>query len=389
MRIVAIIGALLIWHVSLIGQENSISIDRLEYYRLGQRFFDASLYGPSGFAHQTFIHQVHPPTEDDFMNLVDDATGMKAIGGLRLDLLSGENDLLTFISRKYPDPVTTPAILELGSYYYNKKWFKKSTEMYARTDLSNLPQYDMSEARFKKGYSHFVIKEFAEGKYELTQTKDIRNDFYFPANYYYGVCEYFLGNYTAAVASFEKVKSNAAYKSFVPYYITQIYFAQDLTDKVISYGEDALSDPDLRNRKEIRQLIGQSYFKQKEFTKALPHLEYYEANTEKLTIEEFYQLGFTQYQLKRYDPAIKNFKELNLLDDKLGQLVNYYLADCHYKTGDLVSARAAFKKVSQMTYEPKMQQEAAFNYGKLSAEAGFEREAINTLIKIEKTSPYF
>lgn len=37
----------------------------------------------------------------------------------------------------------------------------------------------------------------------------------------------------------------------------------------------------------------------------------------------------------------------------------------------------------------KMQEEATFNYGKLSAEAGFEREAINTLSKIDKSSPYY
>lgn len=42
-----------------------------------------------------------------------------------------------------------------------------------------------------------------------------------------------------------------------------------------------------------------------------------------------------------------------------------------------------------MSFEKSMQEEATFNYGKLSAESGFEREAINTLIKIEKKSPYY
>jgi tetratricopeptide (TPR) repeat protein len=191
-----------------------------------------------------------------------------------------------------------------------------------------------------------------------------------------------------AVKRFEKVKDSDTYRSFVPYYLTQIYFTQNQSDKVIDLGEESLKDQNLRNRKEIRQLIGQSYYKKGIWDKALPHLEYYEANTDKLTIEEFYQLGFTQYQLKLYPAAIKNFRELHLLDSKLGQLVNYYLADSYYRTGDLVSARAAFKKVSQMSYEKKMQEEATFNYGKLSAESGYEREAINTLLKIEKTSPF-
>lgn len=374
--------------IVLFAQENSVSIDRLHGYKLGQELFDKSLYGPARYTHHQYIHQVHPVTDDDFANLRDDAGAMAAISSLRADLMSGENELLTFIQQKYPDPVTTPAILELGSYYYNQKWYKKCTEMYAMIDLESLPEYDMSEASFKKGYAHFVSKEFAEAKNSLSLTTSINNDFYYPANYYYGLCEYFTNNFQAAVNSFEKVKNNQIYKSFVPYYIAQIYFAQNQSDKVISHGEQALKDGQLRNRKEIRQLIGQSYFKQKEFEKALPHLDYYEANTDKLTIEEFYQLGFTQYQLKKYIVAIKNFGELNLLDNKLGQLVNYYLADCYYRTGDKISARAAFKKVSQMDYEKSMQEEATFNYGKLSAESGFDREAINTLVKIDKNSKY-
>jgi tetratricopeptide (TPR) repeat protein len=374
--------------IGLSAQENSVSIDRLYSYKLGQELFDMSLYGSARYTHHQYIHQVHPATDDDFANLRDDAGAMAAISSLRADLMSGENELLTFINQNYPDPVSTPAILELGSYYYNKKWYKKCTEMYAMIDLESLPEYDMSEASFKKGYAHFVSKEFADAKEDLSRTTSINNVFYYPANYYYGLCEYFTNNYAGAVNSFEKVKNNEVYKSFVPYYITQIYFAQNQSDKVISHGEQALKDSQLRNRKEIRQLIGQSYFKQKEYEKALPHLEFYEANTEKLTIEEFYQLGFTQYQLKKYDAAIKNFGELNLLDNKLGQLVNYYLADCYYRTGDKTSARAAFKKVSQMDYEKSMQEEATFNYGKLSAESGFDREAINTLIKIDKNSKY-
>ncbi len=373
----------------LSAQENSISIDRLELYKQGKSFFESSLYGPAGYSQEKFIHLVYPPTEDDFSNLTDDAGAMKAISSLRLDLTSGENELITFITEKYPDPSTTPAILELGSYYYNKKWFKKSIDMYKMINPDQLPEFDMSEASFKKGYAHFVLKEFKEGKTEFARTKDVQNMYYFPANYYYGLCDYFTGNYAGAISSFEKVKNNDVYRSFVPYYITQIYFAQNNAEKVIEYGESSLKDENLRNRKEIRQLIGQSYFKLKAYEKALPHLEFYEANTDKLTIEEFFQIGFTQYQLKNYKAAIKSLGELNLLDSKLGQLVNYYLADCYYKTGDIVSSRAAFKKVSQMNYEKSMQEEATFNYGKLSAESGFEREAINTLIKIDKKSPYY
>ena len=370
------------------AQQTASQVDLQKTYKLGQDFFDQNLYGPSRWQHSQYIHLVHPATEDDFVNLKDDAAAMYAISGLRSDMMSGENEVVSFIHAQYPDPVTTPAILELGSYYYNKKWYKKCIETYDMVDLKTLAEYDMSEAALKKGYAHFVSKEFALAKQVFSLSKDKQNEYYYPVNYYYGMCEYFTNNYTAAVSYFEKVKNNTVYKSYVPYYLTQIYFSQNQYDEVIAYSEKSLKDPELRNRTEIRQLAGQSYFKKGQYDKALPHLEYYESQTEKLTTEEFYQLAFTQYQLKKYDAAIKNFKELNLLDNKIGQVSNYYLADCYYRTGDLISARTAFKKVSQMEYDKEMQEESLFNYGKLSAESGFEREAINTLLKINKNGKY-
>ncbi len=388
MRVIKFIAISCLITTVLTAQKTAIDRDLQKTYKTGQDFFEHSLYGPSRWMNTQYIRILHPAAEDDFNNFKDDAEAMYVIAGLRADLMSGENELVSFISEKYPNPVNTPAILELGSYYYNRKWYHKCIETYDMVDFDNLSGYELSEAAFKKGYALFVSKEFKSAKQEFGKIITIKNDFYYPANYYYGMCEYFSKNYTGALLSFEKVKNDPNYRSFVPYYLTQIYFATGQYDKVIQQ-EASLNDTALRYRTEIRQLIGQAYFHRGEYAKSLPHLEYYEANTQKLTIEEFYQLGFTQYQLKKYKEAIKNFNELSLLDNQLGQVSNYYLADCYYRTGDYLSARNAFKKVSQMTYDKSMQEEALFNYGKLSAESGLEREAIQTLLKIDENNQYY
>lgn len=371
------------------AQENKVDNHVLHEYEIGTLFFDHNLYGPARYMLGQFINSKHPASEDDFENIKDDAASIIAISGLRADLMSGENELVSFINHKFPDPITIPAILELGSYYFNKKWYQKCIEAYNMVNLDQLPEYDMTEASLKKGYALFVTKEFAKAKHELERTKDIKGDFYHPTNYYYGLCSYFLGNYNDATNSFEKVKNDNTYKSFVPYNLMQIYASQGQDEKVIQYGEVALKDKQLRNRNDIALILGQSYFRKEDYKNALPHLEYYEANTDKLTVDEFYQLGFTQYKLGNYNKAIPNFKELSLLDSRLGQIANHYLADCYNKTMDRQSARSAFKKVSQMDFEPNLRDEAIINYAKLSAESGFEREAINTLVKVQKQNKYY
>ncbi len=389
MKSLRITALLLIITQFSIAQENKTDRNTLLHYHTGTSFFDYSLYGPARYSLRQFSEQKHPATEDDFSNIKDDALSMSAISGLRADLMSGENELVTFINHKYPDPVAIPAILELGSYYFNKKWYQRCIETYDLVQLEMLSEYDKAEASLKKGYSLFVMKSFVDARRVLDKTKDIKGDYYYPTYYYYGLTDYFLGNYNDAIFSFDKVKDHATYKSFVPYYLVQIYAAQGQDDKAIQYGEAALKDNQLRNRKEIRLIIGQAYFRQEKYELALPHLAYNEANSEKLTIDEFYQLGFTQYKLGKYSEAIPNFKELSQLDSRLGQVVNHYLADCYNKTGDQLSARTAFKNVSQMDYEPDLRDEATINYAKLSATSGYEREAINTLLKVDAKNKYY
>lgn len=371
------------------AQENSL--DRLpnRKYEVSTLLFDKSLYGLSMFKGDEYSRVKHPLTltSQEAFKVGNDF--QLALSNLRLGNENAEYTIKKNIILHKPSTDMTPGLLALGSYYYNQKQYKKAVATYESLNTDNLPSFDLSEANFKKAYSHFIMKEFEKTKSALEVIKDIKNDYYYPSNYYYGISDYFLGNYDAAVQSFQKVKASDVYRSFVPYYITQIYFVKNQPEKVIANGEVALKDSELRNRKEIRLLLGQSYFKRKEYESALPHLEYYEKNTEKLTIDEFYQLGFTQYQLKDYEAAVSSFKEISLENTKLGQVVNYYMADCYYRLGDLVSARATFKKVSNMSFNIGMQEEATFNYGKLSAEAGFEREAINTLIKLDKKSPYY
>ncbi|MEZ4911968.1 MAG: tetratricopeptide repeat protein [Saprospiraceae bacterium] len=374
---------------SLMAQSKDIRNNNFQYNDFARQLFDESLYVHASRYSELFKDEVKLPYLFDFQNLIQESDVIKAISEIRTDRTGSESELTKVIQEQLPHPSAIPAVLELGSYYYNKNLYKKTIETYELIDLNALVEYDMSEASFKKGYAHFVLKEFESAEEEFSRIKEIKNEYYYPSNYYYGMCKYFTKDHDAAVSSFKKVLDSDVYNSFVPYYIAQIHFAKNEPEKVISYAESALKNANLRNRKEIRLLLGQSYFKLNNFEKALPHLEYYEANTEKLTVEEFYQVGFTHYQMGNCNGAINSFKELTLLDSKLGQVVNYYLADCYYKLGDVVSARAAFKKVSNMPFDKGMQDEATFNYGKLSAEAGFEREAINTLTKMDTQSPYY
>ena len=198
--------------------------------------------------------------------------------------------------------------------------------------------------------------------------------------------KFFQKDYEAAVENFLKLENYNQYKDRIPYYIAQIYFAQRDYDQLATYIPNHLNKPQLKNKKEIRHILGQTYFIQGKFDDALPHLEYYEENSQKMRKEDFYQLAFTQYKLGHFEKAAENFKELSKLDSELGQISNNYLADCYLKTDNKEEARISFKNVTNYDFDLELQQEATFNYGKISAELGYDRAAISALTSLPQSS---
>ena len=360
-----------------------------ELYHLSRHLYEEGNYGPAAIAgneylnsEHVFNHYISPEYREEILSIIK-------LSGLALKTPESENQLITFIKEHYPDPSSYDAIVALGSLYYNERKYDQSIAYYEKIDLGLLPDEISSEANFKCGYSHFVLKEFVDAKEKFGASKEIRNRYFYPNNYYYGMIQYFDGDYAGAVQTFKRVENSSAYSPLIPYYICQIYFAQNQFDELISYGEQKILQANVQRKNFIRLLLGQAYFREGLYQKALPHLEYYEAHTDKLTKEEFYQLAFTQYQLGLYEKAVDNFREIALLNSKLGQLVNYYIADCYLQLDDKTSARTAFKKVMDMSFEPRMTEEATFNFGKISAELNFDREAINTLVAIPESSPFY
>jgi tetratricopeptide (TPR) repeat protein len=319
----------------------------------------------------------------DFANL------QQEISQIRMEQPFAEKDILLMLKQTMPEHASVQASLDLGIYYFQRKMYKEYLKALENIDLKKLPDDLASEFLFKKGYAHFVLKEFDVARKSFQQISSRRSAYLQAAQYYGGLCAFFGGDYKAAVSLFEASSSNKAYKTYVPYYICQIQFSDRNYAGLITYAEKALKDKSVENAKEIRLLLGQAYFAEKKYDKALDHLVFYEQQSDSLTTEEFYQIGFSYYKIKKYSDAISRFLVITQDKSLAGQLSNYYMADAYLQTGDKASARSSFLNASLLTDVPELKDESTFHYAKLSAEAGFEREAIYAFNAIPATSEYF
>lgn len=366
-----------------------MQVDANEAYKRGKDFYAQHLYGK---AQEEFAHVLAArPTAQEVQvpAFVREAQLYYGMSSLRLNRPDAEKELLAFINDYSPSNVANKAIFEVAGYYYDTEDYRKAIEYYDRVNDLNMDNASIAEARFKQGYSYFITKDFKKARSVFKDIKDIQDEYYYPSNYYYGISNFFLEDNKEALISFQRVNKSKSYSRVVPYYICQIYFAQNKYDEVIEYGEPLVADKALRNRLEISQLIGQSYFEKGNYEKALPFMEEYVTGAGKVSKENLYQLGMTQMETGNCAAAVGNFEQLSGLNEEIGQSALYNLGGCQVKLGDKRAARNAFAGASKLSFNKKTQEEATFLYAKLSAELGFDSDAVDALQKIPMSSPRY
>jgi tetratricopeptide (TPR) repeat protein len=371
------------------AQQTAVYTEANEAFKKGKEYYDNGLLGESQREFLKVIQMQNLANEPNSELIRKKAELYYAKSAVMLNSPEGEKLVLDFARKYDPDPLANQAIIEMANYYYNDKNYDKAADLYSNIDTYDLTKAQRAEVKFKLGYSLFFRKKFSQAGAQFNEIKDIDNVYYYPTNYYLGITQFYANRYDQAVKSFQRVTKSKKYAKYVPYYITQIYFAQGQFDNVIAYGAKKARDRNLRNLAEINQLVGQAYFENEDFASALPHLEYHSENSKKMRVEDFYQLGYTQYQTRNYAKAVKNFEQLNSVNSKIGQSAMYSLADCNIKLGKKQAARVGFKQASKMSYDPEIQKEAHYNYAKLSYELKYDREAVTALQLIPMDSKYY
>ena len=373
---------------SVQAQRTAIYENPEKEYQSGLQYFNNNHFDLALDAFSAFLEQQKLEPDKQYKSQIADARLKSAICQIRRGNMLGEQSLLSLIHQYKPDPVCNEAIMEIGEYYYNSKEYDKAITFYKMINIGDLPIDKSSEVCFKQGYSHFVNQEFDLAQACFDPVAKYKNIYYYPINYYNALCYYFDGNYRQAIQHFKRVEMSQKYSPHIPYYITQIHFQEREYDELIEFASARLDESKYQKVDEIKRLIGKSWYEKSYYERALPYLEHYASVSNKMAAEDFFQLGFVQYQTGKFEEAIVNFKEVANLNNEMAQNANYYIGDSYIKLGQYPSARTAFSKVSKMEFKPEIQEEATFIFGKLSAQLNYDREAVNALLKVPETSKY-
>jgi tetratricopeptide (TPR) repeat protein len=373
----------------LTAQQTAVYTDANRFYKQGVDLFEKGVYGKAKQEFEQVIQLLEPVNEPQAELLRTKAEFHRAKSAIMLNQPNGEVLIKEFIRKYHPSPYTDQAIFEMANYYFDERDYDKALTYYEQIPTTGMSRDKRAEINFKTGYSHFVNKDFGKAEDNFEEAADFKGEYYYPSNYYLGLCYFFEGDYSDAIRTLRIAENDASYRSHIPYYLTQIYFAEQRFDEVITYAEPRLSDRRLRNQEEIHQLIGQAYFEKGMYREALPHLQEYAQKSSKLREEEFYQLGYAQYQAREFEQAVESFKPLSNVNSGIGQSAMFYLADCYLKLGQKQEALNALAEAKRMNYDPSLTEEALFNYGKLAFELNQSKAAVNALRELPADSRFY
>ena len=387
-KVFAIVAILLLDFVTVFSQPTFSVTDPGKLFKEAKDLFVKKQYALAYPLLKELKNNSPENTRSNHQQIDDDLNYYYIVCELKMQLPIAESEAKNYIFLVNNDPRRELMCFHLGEYYYWNDDYTNALEYFDKMLFQNLDEEEFADEKFEKGYCCFNEKKFDEA---LPLFDDVRqlpdNKNYAAANYYYGFISFYKQDYTGAMQAFKVIETQDEYKGIVPYYIAEILYFQKKNDEVKTYAGKILKQGNFYYEKELKQLLGQIYFEDKDYTSALPYLEYYVNNSSKISKEDLYELSYCYYQVNQYGKAIDGFKQLSNYKDSMGQSSMYLLADCYLQSGQKENARNAFQFCAGNSSNKTEQEISRFNYAKISYDLNYQDVALDETRKFLKDYP--
>ncbi|MGV6829297.1 MAG: tetratricopeptide repeat protein [Flavobacteriales bacterium] len=351
------------------SQQTADYTNQLVYFEKALKLYQDNQF----LAAQTLFINVDQQIKDE--NIKSECAYYIANCAIRLNQQDADLLMENFVTN-YPTSIKkNSAYIVVANYYFSQGKYAYARKWYAKVDASNLSKSDLETFNFNNGYAFFKNKNYKEAKKYFNQlsTSTIYGA---QAKYYLGFMAYQNDDYEEANQNFEEVKNDATYSKDLSYYQADMNFKLGKFQKAIDLGKQQYQQSTPKEKSELSKIIGESYFNLQQYEAAIPYLKNYKGKRGKWNNTDYYQLGYAYYQQKDYQNAIDEFNKIIHENNQVGQNAYYHLADSYLHLKQKQQALNAFKNASEMDFNPKIQEDAHYNYAKLSYEIGNNYQSI-------------
>ena len=351
-------------------QSFSISAQKTAIYTYDSKDFDKaiSLYNDSQYASaQLIFEKVKSAAANE--ELKSDCSYYIANCAIRTNQPNADLLMERFVTDYPTSRKQNQAYINVAQHYFAQGNYPQALQWFDKVEEGNLSYKDQDQYYFQKGYSFFSSKNKKEA---ITYFNKVTNsaEYGSQAKYYLGFMAYEGDDYKQATKYFDEVSGEEKYKEKLSYYQADMNFKLGNFQKAIDLGTKAMDKSNAVEKSELNKIIGESYFNLKQYDKSIPYLTLYKGKKGRWNNTDFYQLGYAYYMQKNYENAISQFNKIIGGKDFVAQNAYYHLGESYLNLDKKQQALNAFRNASEMDFEAAIQEDANFNYAKLSYEIG-------------------
>ncbi len=284
---------------------------------------------------------------------------------------SSESEINAYLTNNKNNPHNNQLQFEMGKLQFSNRRYPLAVRTLSNIDPQMLKASDRDDFYLYRAYSNFEAGNLAEASQEFFDIKKSNSKYAPTASYYWGYINYLEGNYNTALEEFAKIKNNKQFSGFINFYTIQIYYIQERYAQVIEMGPSLLTAAPADQKNDLNKIVGDAYYLTQNYINAIQYLEAYQGISKRKTPEDYFRLAYCYYKIEEYDDAIKNFEKASVGKNEVSQLAFYHLADCYLKIDDKNKARIAFEQASKYDFDKDIEQDALFNFAKLTYELSY------------------
>ena len=313
----------------------------------------------------------------------------KALCGLKMNNANAEEQIADFMKQFPESSFRNRALFEQAVYQFDKKKYSAVVKTFDDLNKAGLSPDELTYFYYLRGYSNFELEKMDASASDFSVIKEGNSLYAAPAKYYFGHIQYLKGNYDAALQEFNQLKENPVFGKVIPFYISQIYYKQARYREVVDYTAPLINTVAADQQHELARILGDSYFHLREFKAAIQFLEFFLSDKNNKGREENYMLGYCYYLNSEEVKAIPHLEIASKGKDVLAQNAYYHLAESYVVDEDKNKARQAFEAASEFDFDPKIKEDALFNYAKITYELSYSpfNETIKAFDKYVATYP--
>ena len=355
------------------AQQSQLFTDDLATYNQAVDLYQEEQY----IAAQRLFENVKEQVSDN--TIQGNAAYYIANCAVRLNQRNADALMEAFVEEYPTSTKRNTAFIDVADYYFNNGKYKQAAKWYSKVDESTLSRKQKNRYYFNTGYTLVASKKYDKAKPFLNRVSD-DPEYGSQAKYYLGYIAYEGDDFQEASDLFDESGGSPEQDEKLSYYQADLNYKLGNFDKAIALAKEQLPKSTKKEQSELNRIIGQSLFNKEDYTAALPYLKEYKGVRGKWNNNDYYQLGYAYYKTGDYDNAIATFNKIVDGQNKTAQNAYYHLGLSYIKLNKQEDALNAFKKASEMDFDPTINEDATYNYAKLSYEYGNPYNSVPSVI---------